>query len=53
MSKLDTLKTAKISILAEDMAQDGYQDKHVKKARAKERQKGKKIIKEELKILKK
>ena len=52
MSKLDTLKTAKISIAAEDMAADGYQDRHVRKARRKERQKGKKIIKDELKDLK-
>jgi hypothetical protein len=52
MAKRDTLKTAKISILAEEQASDGYQDRHVRKARRKERQKGKKIIKEELKGLK-
>lgn len=51
MAKRDTLKTAKISILAEDMASDGYQDKRVKKPRRKERQKGKKIIREEVKKL--
>lgn len=49
MSKLDTIKTAKISILAEDQASDGHQDRHVRKARRKERQRAKKIIKEELK----
>ena len=49
MSKRDTLKTARISILAEEQASDGYQDRHVKKARRKERQKGKKVIKDELK----
>lgn len=49
MGKVDKFKTAKISIAAENMASDGYQDKHVKKAKKKERQKGKKIIKEELK----
>jgi hypothetical protein len=49
MSKRDTLKTARISILAEEMSSDGYQDRHVRKARRKERQKGKKVIKDELK----
>jgi hypothetical protein len=49
MGNSDTLKTAKISIAAEDMSSDGYQDKHVRKARKKERQKGKKVIKEQLK----
>lgn len=53
MSKLDNLKTAKISIAAEDMASDGYQDKHVRKAKKKERQKGKSIIRKELKDFKK
>lgn len=48
MSKRDTLKTARISILAEEMASDGYQDRHVRKARRKERQKGKQVIKQEL-----
>lgn len=48
MSKIDTLKTARISILAEEMSSDGYQDKSVRKAKRKERQKGKKIIREEL-----
>lgn len=48
MSKRDTLKTARISILAEEQASDGYQDRHVRKARRKERQKAKKIIRDEL-----
>lgn len=48
MSKRDTLKTARISILAEEQASDGYQDRHVRKARRKERQKAKQIIKREL-----
>ena len=48
MGNNDTLKTAKISIAAEDMSSDGYQDRHVRKARRKERQKGKKVIKEAL-----
>lgn len=48
MSKLDTFKTAKISIQAEEMSSDGYQDKHVRKARRKDRQKGKKLIRNEL-----
>lgn len=48
MGSNDKLKTAKISIAAEDMSSDGYQDKHVRKARKKERQKGKKVIKEYL-----
>lgn len=49
MGSNDTLKTAKISIAAEEMSSDGYHDKHVRKARRKERQKGKKVIKEALK----
>ena len=48
MSRRDTLKTARISILAEEQASDGYQDRHVRKARRKERQKGKQIIRQEL-----
>jgi len=48
MGSNDTLKTAKISIAAEDMSSDGYHDKHVRKAKRKERQKDKKIIKEQL-----
>jgi hypothetical protein len=48
MGNNDTLKTAKISIAAEDMSSDGYQDRHVRKARRKERQKGKQIIRKEL-----
>lgn len=46
MSKRDTLKTAKRVIQAIDMAQDGYQDKDVKKAQRKERQVGKKLCRE-------
>lgn len=53
MGSNDTLKTAKISIAAEEMSADGYQDRHVRKARRKERQKGKKIIKESLAELEK
>ena len=49
MSKRDTLKTARISILAEEQSLDGHQDRRVRKAKRKERQKGKKIIKDELK----
>ncbi len=49
MSRRDTLKTARMSILAEEQSSDGYQDMHVRKARRKERQKGKKVIKQELK----
>jgi hypothetical protein len=49
MGKPDKLKTAKMTISAIDMAHDGHTDRHVKKAQRKERQKGKKIIKEELK----
>lgn len=52
MSKRDTLKTAKIAIDAVDMAQDGYADRQIKKARRKERQEAKKIIKSELKDIK-
>lgn len=46
MGNNDNLKTAKISIAAEEMSSDGYQDRHVRKARRKERQKGKKVIKD-------
>lgn len=48
MGSNDNLKTAKISIAAEEMSSDGYQDRHVRKARRKERQKGKSIIRKEL-----
>lgn len=50
MAKVDTLKTAKRVLQAIEMATDGYgslQDK--RKAYRKERQKGRKIIKEEVK----
>jgi hypothetical protein len=46
--KVDKLKTAKICIDAIDMSCDGYQDSDVKKAKRKERQKGRKVIREEL-----
>ena len=49
MSRRDTLKTAKRCIQAIEWACDGYQDRDVKKAKRKERQKGKKVINEELK----
>jgi len=48
MAKLDTLKTAKRCIQAIEWACDGYQDRDVKKAKRKERQKGKRIIEQEL-----
>lgn len=48
MGSNDTLKTAKIVREAEDQSLDGHQDKSVRKARRKERQKGKKVIKEAL-----
>ena len=46
--KPDKLKTAKMCIEAIDMSCDGYQDTDVKKAKRKERQKGRKVIREEL-----
>lgn len=49
MSRRDTLKTAKICIQAIEQACDGYQDKDLKKAKRKERQKGRQVIREELK----
>lgn len=49
MGNSDTLKTAKISIAAENQALDGHQDSRVRKPKKKERQKGKKVIKEALK----
>jgi hypothetical protein len=49
MSKNDTLKTAKRCIQAIEMACDGYQDRDMKKAKRKERQKGRQIIQQELK----
>lgn len=48
MGSNDTLKTAKTVRNAEDMAMDGCQDKSVRKAKKKERQKGKQVIREEL-----
>ena len=52
MAKIDTLKTAKRCIQAIEQSCDGYQDKDMKKAKRKERQKGKKVIKEELRQIK-
>ena len=50
MGKPDKLKTAKICIAAIDMASDGYQGKKdLRKAKRKERQKGKKEIQKQLK----
>lgn len=49
MAKIDTLKTAKRCIQAIEMACDGYQDRDVKKAKRRERQKGKQVIRQELK----
>jgi hypothetical protein len=50
MSKVDTLKTAKRCKQAIEMATDGYSEiADVRKANRKERQKGKQIIKQELK----
>lgn len=49
MAKLDTLKTAKRVIQAIDWACDGHQDRDVRKAKRKERQTGKRVIREELK----
>lgn len=49
MAKRDTLKTAKICLAAIDMSCDGYQSSDVKKAQRKERQKGKQVIRQELK----
>lgn len=48
MSKRDTLKTAKRCIQAEEQSLDGYQDRSVKKPKKKERQKGRKVIRDEL-----
>ena len=54
MSKIDTLKTAKTCLRAIEQATDGYSTKaDTRKANRKERQKGKKVIKDELKNLKK
>jgi len=44
----DTLKTAKTVIQAIDMSMDGMQSRKIRKPKKKERQKGKKIIQEEL-----
>lgn len=50
MAKVDTLKTAKRVLQAIEMATDGYSNiKDKRKAYRKERQKGRKIIKEEVK----
>ena len=50
MAKIDTLKTAKRVLQAIEMATDGYGNiKDKRKAYRKERQKGRKIIKEEVK----
>lgn len=48
MGSNDTLKTAKTVRNAEDQALDGCHDKRVRKAKKKERQKGKSVIKQEL-----
>lgn len=48
MGSNDTLKTAKIAIDAENMSLDGAQDTRVRKPKKKERQKGNKVIKEQL-----
>ena len=48
MGSNDTLKTAKMVRQAEDQALDGCQDKSVRKAKKKERQKGKTIARKEL-----
>jgi len=48
MGSNDKLKTAKIKIAAENQALDGYADKSVRKPKKAERQKSKKVIKEEL-----
>jgi hypothetical protein len=48
MGSNDTLKTAKRVRQAEDQALDGCQDKSVRKAKKKERQKGKSIARKEL-----
>lgn len=48
MGSNDTLKTAKRTISKHEQAHDGHHDKTVKAAKRKERQKGKKVIKEEL-----
>lgn len=49
----DTLKTAKIAIAAIDQAMDGMQSTQCRKPKKKERQKGKQIIREELRKYKK
>lgn len=49
MGSNDTLKTAKRTIQKRDQMHDGWHDKHVRSAKKKERQKSKKIIKEETK----
>jgi hypothetical protein len=50
MAKIDTLKTAKRCKQAIEMATDGYSElADIRKANRKERQKGKQVIKQELK----
>ena len=54
MAKRDNLKTAKRVLQAIEMATDGYGNiKDKRKAYRKERQKGRQIIKEEVKIYEK
>jgi hypothetical protein len=54
MAKIDTLKTAKRVLQAIEMATDGYGNiKDKRKAYRKERQKGRQIIKEEVKAYEK
>lgn len=53
MGSNDTLKTAKTSIRAEEQSLDGHQNSRVRKPKKKERQKGKQVIREEVRNLKK
>lgn len=48
MGSNDKFKTERIQIAAENQALDGHNDKKVRKPKKKSRQKGKKIIREEL-----
>lgn len=48
MSKRDTLRTSKRSLQAQDWSLDIMPHRSTKKAKAKERQMGKKIIRQEL-----
>lgn len=52
MGSNDTLKTAKRTIQKMEQAHDDCHDKSVRSAKRKERQKGKKIIREELRYKK-